>query len=510
MIKDPDHPKELRRTVFRTPLAALGGALFIAGLFLFLILLMYDLSSATENPYRGLVTFVVVPAILTLGALMFVLSIFLQIRRARRQGQNIRFSLALDTSDPRYIRNLWLFLVLLAVLGVVVAYGGTRAYEETEAVAFCGETCHEVMEPQFVTYHNSPHAKVPCADCHIGPGASFWVKSKVDGVRQVVATILDSYNRPIETPVANLRPAQETCEECHWPQQFYGDKFLTRTYYRADEENSPWTIGMRLHIGGGNPHQGKLEGIHWHMLTQNKIDYVASDPKRQTIPWVRVAYPNGDTVIYTNEYEEVPEIVEGPDGNVRTFDCMDCHNRPSHAFNPPAVAINLAIGTGRIARDLPYLRYEGIELLNATYETKEEALRAIENGLAGFYAEDYPELAESRSHDIAKAVVELQRIYRENFFPTMKTDYRVRENNLSHFVNDGCYRCHQEAMKTPEGKTMATDCKTCHMIVAQGPAESIDGLEANLSGMEFIHPEDIDEAWKEMNCTECHDSESGY
>jgi hypothetical protein len=247
------------------------------------------------------------------------------------------------------------------------------------------------------------------------------------------------------------------------------------------------------------------------MLSESVVDYIATDEKRQVIPWVRVAYPNGDTVVYTDEYEDIPEVVEGPDGNVRRFDCMDCHNRPSHKFSPPATAINLAMSTGRIATDLPYLRYQGVELLNASYEVKDQALAAIDKGLHEYYAEDYPEVAANRAKDIDRAVATLQQIYSENFFPEMKTDYRVRENNLSHFVNDACFRCHQESMVSDDGQPMSTDCKTCHLIVAQGPSDQIQDLEMmDLAGLEFQHPEDIDEAWKEARCTDCHDPESGY
>ncbi len=505
-----DLNKIKKRTIFRHRLTAIGGALLIAGLFLFFILLLYDASSGTENPYRSLISFVAAPAIVVIGLAIFLLGAFIQYRRAQKRGDDVQFTLSIDTHDPRFVKNLWLFLSLTAVLVFVIAYGGTRAYEATETISFCGETCHEVMEPQFVTYHNSAHAKVSCADCHIGPGASFWVQSKIDGIRQVYSSTFNKYSRPIETPVANLRPAQETCEECHWPQHFYGDKLLTKTYYRSDEENSPWTISMRVRIGGGNPNKGKLEGIHWHMLTGSVVDYAAIDHKRQIIPWVRVIHQDGDTVLFTSTEEEIPEIVEGIDGNVRRFDCMDCHNRPSHTFYPPAVSVNLAMSIGRIPDDIPFIRSTGLELLNAEYETKDEALEAIENGIWEFYNEDYPNFAIERADDIKKTVIELKKIYSENFFPEMKTDYRVRETNLSHFVNDGCFRCHQESMVNEEGESMAYDCITCHVIVAQGPSKEIGELEMNLAGLEFRHPEDIDEMWKEAKCTDCHDPESGY
>lgn len=498
------------KSVLRHPLGGIGGALFIAGLLLFFILFLIDLTGASENPYRSLVTFVIAPFITTTGFVLFIFSVWIQVRRARKRGEEFKFNLTFDASDPHYLRNIGLFLGVLAVLIILVIYSGTRAYEATDSVAFCGETCHEVMEPQFVTYHNSAHAKVPCVECHIGPGASFYVRSKVDGMRQLYATAVNSFSRPIETPVHNLRPAQETCEECHWPQQFYGDKMITNTYYRTDEDNSPWTIKMLVKIGGGNPRTGRLEGIHWHMLGET-VEYVATDEKRMNINWVRVVTRDNDTLIYTSEDKEPPDFeADTLDFEIRRFDCMDCHNRPSHNFGAPAKLLNLALSTRRISPELKTIREFGLEVLNAEYATKEEALDKITSKTVVYYEENYPEIIEDNGELVENAVKELQKIYSQNFFPEMKTDYRVRENNLSHFVNDGCFRCHDGIMKNQYGQVLSSDCNTCHLIVAQGPSENLEELESDLAGLEFKHPEDIDGMWSEMNCTECHTPESGY
>lgn len=498
-----------KRTLFRHPLAAVGGALASAGGFLFIILLVFDLTVGSDNPYRSLVTFVIAPAIALLGALLFLIAVGIQIRAARKRGEQVRFNLSIDPTDPAYMRNLWVFLGLTAALVLVLAYSGYRAYDATDSNAFCGKTCHEVMEPQFVTYQNSPHARVHCVDCHIGPGASFYVKSKFDGIRQLWATALNTYSRPIETPVKNLRPAQETCEGCHWPQQFWGEKLAARTYYKTDSANSPWTINLLLKVGGGNPRTGKQEGIHWHMLAANKVEYVATDEKRQVIPWIRVTNHDGTQEIFKNSLLEQPNL-DDPLTEIRTFDCMDCHNRPSHTFLAPATALNLAISTRKISPDLPYVRQMALDLLNATYSDRREAWQKISDGFKAYYMENYPDLATSRSATIDSSAEALLAIYRDNFFPEMQTDYRARENNLSHFVNDGCFRCHDPNMQNEQGETLSNDCATCHVIVAQGPSEHVGDLENNIAGLEFKHPEDIDDAWKEAKCTECHTPDSGY
>ncbi len=499
-----------RRTVFRHPLAAVGGALMVAGLFVFVILLILDFTSAADNPYRSIFTFIGAPTIILVGFLLFMLAVRVQVMRARKKGEEVRFSLSVEPTDPNYMRSLWLFLGLSAVLLVIVGWIGYEGYETTESVAFCSDVCHEVMRPQAVTYANSPHARVPCVDCHIGPGASFWVKSKVDGLRQVYASTFNTFERPIPTPVHELRPAQETCEQCHWPKQFYGQKMVEKTYYRTDEENSPWTTKLLVKIGGGDPRQGELAGIHWHMLQANKVEYIAADRKRQNIVWVRQTDQDGNVYIYTDpDADSIPDP-DDPNTEVRSFDCMDCHNRPSHKFMPPATSLNLALETRRISPEIPEIRYYGLELLNAEYETTEEALATIASEFRGYYEEEYTDFYAANPAMFDAAEEELQRIYSENFFPEMKTDYRARENNLSHFVNDGCFRCHDGIMATDDGKTIDNDCNTCHLVVAQGPSEDDSLLASNIAGLEFEHPEDIDGMWQEFKCTECHTPEQGY
>ena len=107
-------------------------------------------------------------------------------------------------------------------------------------------------------------------------------------MRQVFAAALKTYPRPIPTPVHNLRPAQETCEACHWPRKFYGGQLKVFTHYASDQQNTPMQIRMIIKTGGGDPATGAPEGIHWHMNIANQIDYVATDEHRQVIPYVHV------------------------------------------------------------------------------------------------------------------------------------------------------------------------------------------------------------------------------
>jgi hypothetical protein len=498
------------RSLYRHPLAAVGGALVVAGLLAFVVLVIIDIFAAGENPYRSLVTFIGTPAVVLVGLIIFLIAVRIQVVRARKRGEDVRFMLRVEPSDPRYMRNLWLFLGLSALFVTIAAFSGFKAYEATDSVAFCGSACHEVMGPQDVTYLAGPHARVPCVDCHIGPGGSFWVKSKIDGIRQVVAVTTNNFDRPIATPVESLRPAQETCEGCHWPEQFLGQKLLTKSYFRTDEANSPWTISMLLNIGGGNPRTGRLEGIHWHMLSAQQVEYIATDERRQDIAWVRVTDASGREVAVYTHPEAEPIDPESEDLEVRVFDCMDCHNRPSHDFLPPATAMNLEMSKGSISSDLPYIRKLGLELLNAPHETTSDGIAAITRGVQDFYLRNYNGRYEELRTDIERAIEVLRDIYTANFFPEMRTDYRARDNDLSHFVNEGCFRCHFSDLETDNGEKISSDCDSCHTIVAQGPSANVADLPSDINGLTFEHPVEIGDVWQTIRCTQCHTPASGY
>jgi hypothetical protein len=498
--------------LLKHPLAAVGVALATFGGLLFFFFLVLEFATETENPYTSLLNFVIAPSVVALGVGLMVLSFWLQARAARGRGERFTLGFSIDTSSPRFWRVVYGGAAVFAVLLVLVGYTGVKAYHAVESVAFCGTACHTVMGPEYHAHQLSPHARVACVDCHIGPGFRHWIGSKVAGMRQLYAVATDSYERPIPTPVRTLRPAQETCENCHWPRQFYGGKFVTHTYYKTDEQNSPWTVDLLVKIGGGNPRTGKLEGIHWHMLEGNTINYIASDEQRQQIPWVRVTRGNGETVTYTQDVAgdgKTPDP-EDPDVEVRRFDCMDCHNRPSHQFLPPANAVNLAMSQGRISPELPYIRKKAVELLMADYDGGETAPELIPAALRAYYQENYPEIAENKAEDIDRAAKTIVQLYKDNFFPKMKTDYRTSIDNLSHFTNLGCFRCHNGKMVNDKGERLEKNCTNCHLIVAQGPSSNVDDLRRDVRGLPFEHPVPIGGAWKQLDCKVCHSHESGY
>jgi nitrate/TMAO reductase-like tetraheme cytochrome c subunit len=262
------------------------------------------------------------------------------------------------------------------------AIGSYQSYQVSESVQFCGQACHGPMKPEFTAYQHSPHARVACVECHVGHGAGAFVQAKLNGVHQLVGVATGDYDRPIKTPIRNLRPARETCERCHWPQKFSGNIDRIYQHYLADETNTPFAVRLSLNVGGADPRRGPVGGIHWHVSEENKIEYIATDERRQVIPWVRVTNPQGVVTEFRSaQFTNDPAAYE-----IRTMDCIDCHNRPSHRYRAPNDAVDLAISQGTIDRGLPWVKSNVVALLTASYATEPEALEKISTALRAQYA----------------------------------------------------------------------------------------------------------------------------
>ena len=180
------------------------------------------------HPYIGLLVFLILPGIFILGLLLIPLGIWLRRRSLLASGKMPGVFPTVDLGLP-VVRRTLEYVGLATVLNLLII--GTASYrgvQYMDSTSFCGKTCHTVMDPEYTAYQNSPHSRVECVDCHIGPGAGWFVRSKLSGLRQVFAVTFHTYSRPIPSPVKYLRPARETCEQCHWPQRFTGDKFLVK------------------------------------------------------------------------------------------------------------------------------------------------------------------------------------------------------------------------------------------------------------------------------------------
>jgi nitrate/TMAO reductase-like tetraheme cytochrome c subunit len=486
--------------LIRNPISLIGLALAAVAFVNIVFLFAIDVLSAHPSPYVGILAYMVAPGFLVLGLILIPAGMWFEHRRRlQAAGAAVQFP-KLDLSNPAQRSSVAFVLSFVVIFALMSAVGSYKAYEFTDSVQFCGQLCHTVMHPEFTAYKASPHARVACVDCHVGSGASWYVKSKLSGLRQVYYTAMGTYPRPIPSPVHNLRPAQDTCEQCHWPKKFWGAQLKTFTHYGSDEQNTPRVIRLLIKTGGGDPSLGQAgEGIHWHMNISNKITYVATDEQRQIIPYVHVEDQNGKvTEYFAKDNAPTPEQIAKADKH--RMDCVDCHNRPTHIYVPPDLSVDRAITGRSIDASLPFIKQQGVQVLTADYKTSDEAQKAIAAHIPKFYQDKYPQLASSKADSIKGAVTELQRIYGTTFFPEMKLNWKTHPNNVGHFYYQGCFRCHDGNHVSKDGKVISKDCNSCHTVLDQQEG-SIQ--VASLQAQTFKHPVDLGDLTA-VNCSDCH------
>ena len=488
------------RKLFRHPLSLAGGGLVLFSLLSIVFLLVIEAVLGRANPYIGIFTYIVYPALLLLGIVFIPVGAILD-RRRRARGGDIPPYPTIDLNNSR-TRALLLFVTVSGVVLIgIISTMSYQAYHFTESVAFCGELCHSVMEPEYTAYKDSPHARVTCAECHVGAGAGWYVRSKLAGAYQIYSVLFRKYPRPIPTPVHNLRPAQETCEQCHWPEKFFGAQLKVITRFGHDEKNSARQISILLRTGGGSPTTGITAGIHWHMNIANEILYRASDAHRQKIPWVRIKDSQGRVTEYFDKTASIkPEELQKLE--TRRMDCMDCHNRPSHIFRDPDSAVDTALLSGLIDSGLPNVKREAVRVLSQPYASREKAREGIATSLDSFYLTQYPKVHQQKRPAIQKAVAEVQKIYQTNIFPEMKVDWRTHPNNIGHTLFPGCFRCHEGNHVSQDGKVIRRDCQLCHTIIGQDTKVSRPAEVA--AAEKFDHPWPLRGKHAELSCNQCH------
>ena len=446
----------------RHPLSLVGLILATLGGLLFLTFFLGEMMGLHANPYMGIVFFLIFPSLFVFGLILIPIGAWLHRRRRHVKPSAAGPWPRLDLNDPRQRR--WTFFVVVATLVniVIVSLAAYSGVEYMDSVQFCGQVCHSVMEPEFAAFQDGPHSRVGCVQCHIGPGAPWFVRSKLSGARQLFAVMFNTHSRPIPSPVHNLRPARETCEQCHWPEKFHGDKVRVIREYAEDEANTESTTTMEVHVGGGSERLAIAAGIHWHMNVANEIEYIATDDKRQVIPWVRLKDRLGNVREYQSESVTPEDLAKG---ERRRLDCVDCHNRPSHPFDPTSEkAVDRTLSTGEMPKTLPFVRREAVAALKETYATQSAGLDAIAARLREFYRTKYSAVYMGRRQEVERAVSAAQQAYRRNIFPSMNVTWGTYPNNIGHMDFPGCFRCHDDSHKTKDGKTIGQDCELCHKI----------------------------------------------
>jgi hypothetical protein len=487
-------------------LSVTGLVLLVCGVAAVVFFLLIGFVTPGESGYAILL---VLPPLLLCGvAAVLVLVGLVRERRRLRRGQRSSFLQPIVFHPLGSLRRLGAVAVAVgltvgtfALLGA--GAGSVAVVEYTESNEFCGQVCHAVMHPEAVAYEHSAHARIDCVGCHVGEGGDAYIRAKLGGLRQLWAIATGEISRPIHTPIRNRRLSREMCESCHTSDRSVGYKAIAHTYFPSGRETEPVNLRMIVKVGGGGSDALMPgEGIHYHMLSGRKVEYVARDAKRQEIAWIRVTNADGKVEEFSNDDAPLTDE-ERPRLEVRQMECVDCHSRPAHRFVAPIDSVNQAIAAKRIPQTLPRIKEASVRALDGGYATTEEAMAGIVEKLRAFYAEEDPQLLDGRAEELASIAPVLQAIYRRTIFPEMKADWRAHPDNIGHRDSAGCFRCHNDAMLGQDGEAIFNDCASCHAILAQDD-KVIETSEDFESGRSFVHPEDYESFDEFTLCTDCH------
>ena len=428
--------------------------------------IILDMLGYVSNTYYGFFIYMILGPAFIFG--LFLVFVGLFFFKGSREVQIFTMEyLQEQVSDPVRFTRVKKLIVLGVALTVVnigvfglLAYSGYHYMESNE---FCGQFCHTVMNPEYTTHKNSPHSNVHCVECHIGSGAEWFAKSKLSGTRQIVAVALNTYPRPIHTPVHGLRPAGETCEACHRPELFHGDKVVIREHTLDDESNSKVSSVLMMKVGSAGDRAVSSHGIHWHVSPNHKVTYV-SDMTREIIPEVTLTLADGTKKVFRSGAK-----IENGKTETRTMDCIDCHNRPAHVYLSDLEALDLKFAEGKVPRDLPFLKREALKAVNKSYKTLAAAKSGIAADLQAFYQQNYPEIAKEKQAQLVQAIAGVQAAYAENVFPDMNIGWGNYASQLQHGADfdKGCFRCHGGEHATESGEVISADCNICHSVLAE-------------------------------------------
>lgn len=449
-------------------ISKVGGYMATFGTISGLVYLVMTVLYGAENAYAGIIFLSVVPPTFFGGLFLVPLGLYLEFKRRCRLDPSLggkSLGTILQTlSGESDVRNRIITFVVFSGINIALTMIiFIASLEYLDSASFCGELCHTVMRPEFTAYERSPHARVRCVQCHIGPGASWFVKSKIAGLRQVYAVMAKTYHRPIPTPIEELRPARDTCEQCHWPQKFHQDKLKIITHYRNDRNNTKYYTALLLKVGGPEAEGAKPTGIHWHVSAGNRVMYASEKGERRDIPWVRFERDGQSPIEYrfTGSNLSATETAALPR---RTMDCVDCHNRPTHIYRTANTELETMFARFPELQNVPYLKKAASQIMERHFSDDEIEDGAVRKSIVAWYAA-HPE--EKPDPELLKlASDKVQEIYRQNIWPNMNIGWDTYPNHIGHTVSPGCLRCHGNNHITADGKAVRADCRLCHTILA--------------------------------------------
>jgi len=440
----------------------------------FIFFEMLRMVGVLTNAYIGLIIYLLFPFLFFVGLILIPFG-WNRYRKSMnmttRELLNRRFDK--DDLEARPLGSrIFLTILFFTIINIIfISAAGFRTLKFMDEPVFCGTACHKVMSPEWTTYRLSPHARVKCVECHVGEGMEALINSKLSGLRQMIKALLDTYERPIPTPVYQLRPARETCEKCHWPEKFYGTRLKIITHYNQDEASTLRYVTLNLKIDTGK--EANKSGIHWHISKENRVRYISVNDEREEILMVEVRQKDKGYKRYTNKiYKDFSQ----EKSSFRVMDCVDCHNRVTHIYEEPESAVDQRLSKKKIPLSLPYIKREILAAITMDYNNEKAALKGIAHHLYGFYRNNYPDKAAAELSSIDTAINVAREIYQRNIHHIMKIDWNTYPSFKGHKNNSGCFRCHNENIQDSEGNILSYDCTLCHSILSFDERGAFDYL----------------------------------
>jgi hypothetical protein len=443
-----------------TPLGVLGVGITTIFFTLSALGLFAHAAGLIKNAYALIITIILFPSGMFFGLLLIPLAVYLG-RRKMFAGSLTREGFKIDFSNDRHRKIVLLILVLTVVNISVFAAAAYHGYEFMDTPAFCGAVCHTVMAPEYSAHKRSPHANVACVDCHIGPGIGGFLKAKFSGLRQLKDMMTGSYRRPVPTPVEGLPAASESCERCHFPGKFFGNKKKTFLTFTNENQNKPQRQDILLYLGGPDPGKEISKGIHWHAGHDIQIDYQALKENRTKIRVVRLTAADGTIKVFTKGKKG-----KNASSAWRRMDCTDCHNRPAHVFETLAERVDFGLASKKIHPDLPGIREDSIAILKKPYGSQGDASKMIVENLKKLQEQrNGKDFVTANDTAIADSGAYLKKQYLDNVWPEMKITWETYKNHIGHRNEKdgyGCFRCHDDEHTTESGEAISQDCGLCH------------------------------------------------
>jgi NapC/NirT cytochrome c family, N-terminal region len=446
------------RASYSTPLGMIGVGITTVFFVLSVLGLIVHMSGMVKNPYAVIITIVLFPTCMFFGLLLVPVAAVMRRRKIFAQSLT-RTGFIIDLGNEHHRKVILLLLVLSAInisLFSTVIYQG---YHYMDSTAFCGTVCHTVMAPEYTAHERSPHSDVACVECHIAPGIGGFLQAKFAGLKQLKDIVIGSYHRPIPNPVKELPSAAATCENCHSPNRYFGDKKKVFIKYSNENQKTPEKQEVVLHLGGHDPISDRFKGIHWHADPDIQIYYQPLKADLTKIGAVRVVRANGTVKMFNSgtKNNNLPW---------RHMDCTDCHNRPTHIFDDPVERVDFGLYSRKISADIPGIRQDSLTVLRNQYKTREEAGKEILPDLKKLQEKrNGKDFVSQNEQAILKTAAYLKEEYLGNVWPKLKISWGTYKSEIGHQHADkgfGCFRCHDEEHATDSGDTISQDCGRCH------------------------------------------------